>query len=179
MAETTEMTTTEPSTPAAGRLAEVVLFAEFDIDKGSTLRESYPREVPNYSPEFFADVMLPEGVHNRKEDFTIFFLNRSSAKTKPAAVVGEEGEGDGAKDGSEPQDPMREFMYCVSVVRTIYDSSARRGATVKAVALCSRQKVLKAQSRPLRFVFPADRRRYSTFVCYSTAFRSRMFWMLP
>lgn len=117
-----------------GRLAELVLFAEFDIDKGSTLRESFPRAVPHYSPEFFADVMLPEGVHNRARDSTVFFLNRQSARRKPQA-----------DEPQQPGEPLREFMYCLSVVKTIHDASARRGATVKAVALCSRHKVRRAQ----------------------------------
>lgn len=144
------------------RMAEVVLFAEFDIDKGSTLRESYPQALPHYSPEFFADVMLPEGVHNRQEDFTIFFLNRKNATkhllTTAADIPAEATEGDGGDgkqsadsvdatdvdsgDGAKvAADPLKEFMYCLSVVHTTYDTSVRRGAKVKAVAICSRHKV--------------------------------------
>ncbi|TMW57285.1 hypothetical protein Poli38472_003210 [Pythium oligandrum] len=107
-------------------VVDVVLYAEFDIDKGSTLRESYPQALAHYSPEFFADVMLPEGVHNRQQDFTIFFLNRDSKTTEEATDA--------------EKDPLKEFMYCLSVVRTHHDATVRRGARVKAVALCSRQK---------------------------------------
>ncbi|GMF16949.1 unnamed protein product [Phytophthora lilii] len=106
-------------------LAEVVLYAEFDLTAGSTLRASYPAPFAQYSPEFFADVMLPEGVHNREEDFTVFFLNRQNAH-QPA---------DDAAD-----DPLQSFMYCLSVVRTTHDAAARRGAKVTAVALCSTHK---------------------------------------
>lgn len=150
------------ATDSGSRMAEVVLFAEFDIDKGSTLRESYPQALPHYSPEFFADVMLPEGVHNRQEDFTIFFLNRKSATKHlltttadiPAAADDEEEDKRSAESGSvdvpdaeagegakPADDPLKEFMYCLSVVHTTYDTSARRGAKVKAVAICSRHKV--------------------------------------
>lgn len=121
------------------KLAQLVLFAEFDIDKGSTLRESFPQALPHYSPEFFADVMLPEGVHNRKEDFTVFFLNRQNAKKKAAPAEGEQA-GDQSEEAAAT-DPLREFMYCLSVVHTIHDANVRRGATVKAVALCSYHKV--------------------------------------
>lgn len=94
-------------------MTELVLFAEFDIAKGSTLRAFYPNDPLNHSPEFFADLMLPEGVHNREHDHTVFFLNRKS-------------------DDNDP------FLYCLSIVQTKYDTSARRGAIVKAVALCSK-----------------------------------------
>lgn len=174
-----------------GRMAEVVLFAEFDIDKGSTLRESFPNEIPHYSPEFFADVMLPEGVHNRQEDFTIFFLNRKNANNK-YLLPGPHSDGkDEAHDGESAartsastmaeggsddarKDPLKEFMYCLSVVHTTYDTSARRGAKVKAVAICSRQKVCVHATIAISV--------WLTFVvCASISFvlRSRTYSVLP
>ncbi|CAI5733157.1 unnamed protein product [Peronospora destructor] len=122
---------------SARPLAEVVLYAEFDLTKGSTLRTSYPSPFTHYSPEFFADMMLPEGVHNRKKDFTIFFLNRLNAKA-PATQVSDDPR---TKLGDvQDQDPLQNFMYCLSVVRTTHDTAARRGAKVTAVALCSTHK---------------------------------------
>ncbi|CCI44504.1 unnamed protein product [Albugo candida] len=111
------------------QLAEVVLYAEFDIDKGSTLRESYPYAFDHYSSEFFADVMLPEGIHNREDDFTVFFLNRKSCLNTNHSSIKE-----------DEKKPVREFMYCQSVVRTTHDNMVRRGASVKAVAVCSQYK---------------------------------------
>ncbi|KAL0591504.1 hypothetical protein ABG067_001102 [Albugo candida] len=111
------------------QLAEVVLYAEFDIDKGSTLRESYPYAFDHYSSEFFADVMLPEGIHNREDDFTVFFLNRKSCLNTNHSSIKE-----------VEKKPVREFMYCQSVVRTTHDNMVRRGASVKAVAVCSQYK---------------------------------------
>jgi len=128
------------ATPATRPLAEVVLYAEFDLTKGSTLRASYPSPFAHYSPEFFADIMLPEGVHNREEDFTIFFLNRQNAH-KPDE--GKDMSSSGSQEPPSPQldeDPLQSFMYCLSVVRTTHDSAARRGAKVTAVALCSTHK---------------------------------------
>lgn len=124
------------------QLVNVVLYAEFDIDKGSTLRESYPRPIPNYSPEYFADVMLPEGVHNRQQDFTIFFLNRdkkSSTTSVSVPKVKEESVVETPATVNE-KDPLAEFMYCLSVVKTFHDSTVRRGARVKAIALGSPHK---------------------------------------
>lgn len=153
----------ETPTPAASasssRMAELVLYAEFDIDKGSTLRASFPRAIPHYSPEFFADVMLPEGVHNRHEDFTIFFLNR--LKHAPLAAEAEPAKpgdgGEAADDGGQeeegqekkPLDPLKQFLYCLSVVRTTHDTTARRGAKVNAVAVCSPHKHIFALKQVL------------------------------
>lgn len=53
-----------------------VVLAEFDIDTGSTVRYQYPEEVPYCSSDWLAENMLPEGVHNRDEDWTYMFLNR-------------------------------------------------------------------------------------------------------
>ncbi|RHZ37100.1 hypothetical protein DYB31_006107 [Aphanomyces astaci] len=60
------------------------------------------------TPEFFADMMLPEGVHNREQDYTVFFIHKDS-----------------------------EVKYCLSVVKTMHDANVRRGARIKAVAICS------------------------------------------
>ncbi len=90
-----------------------------DIDKGSTLRASFPCSIDlleqhvHRKPEFFADMMLPEGVHNREQDHTVFFIH-------------------------EPN----HFQYCFSVVKTMHDASVRRGARVKAIAICSTSQVL-------------------------------------
>ncbi|OQR93708.1 hypothetical protein ACHHYP_02341 [Achlya hypogyna] len=95
-------------------MATTALYAEFDIDKGSTLRASYPEDIATLEatvhrpPEFFADMMLPEGVHNREQDYTVFFIH-------------------------EPE----KVRYCLSVVKTKHDANVRRGARVKSVAICS------------------------------------------
>ncbi|KAH9197725.1 hypothetical protein AeNC1_000309 [Aphanomyces euteiches] len=95
-------------------IVDLVLYAEFDIDKGSTLRASFPAQ-PNEleaavhrTPEFFADMMLPEGVHNREQDYTVFFIHEDN-----------------------------HVKYCLSVVKTMHDANVRRGARIKAVSICS------------------------------------------
>eukprot|EP01083_Nonionella_stella_P169951 577311_1 len=59
---------------------EFVLLAEFDIDKGSTVRHQYPRRCP-ISENILADLMLPEGAHLREQDWTYFFLRESEKQT--------------------------------------------------------------------------------------------------
>ena len=58
---------------------EAVLFAEFDIDKGSVLRQQYPEKVSD-DEGLLAELMLPEGTHNHTQDWTIFMLNRPSSE---------------------------------------------------------------------------------------------------
>ena len=65
---------------SASRLVDAVLFAEFDIDKGSVLRLQYPESVST-EEGFIAELMLPEGSHNHSADWTVFVLNRPAAAT--------------------------------------------------------------------------------------------------
>ena len=62
---------------------EAVIFAEFDIDKGSTCRVQYPKEVGDAG--LLAELMLPEGVHNHFQDWTVFMLNRPEQSAPPKA----------------------------------------------------------------------------------------------
>jgi hypothetical protein len=63
---------------------EAVLFAEFDIDKGSILRHQYPEKVSD-DEGLLAELMLPEGTHNHFQDWTIFMLNRPSSEPVQAS----------------------------------------------------------------------------------------------
>jgi hypothetical protein len=42
----------------SGRNIEHILLAEFDIDKGSTLKHQIPGPIPNYADEYTAALML-------------------------------------------------------------------------------------------------------------------------
>ena len=58
---------------------EYVLLAEFDIDKGSTVRHQYPKTCP-ISENILADLMLPEGAHLRETDWNISFYENQKDK---------------------------------------------------------------------------------------------------
>jgi len=62
-------------------MIDYVLLADFDIDKGSTLRIEYPDSPISHSitPGMIADFMLPEGGHNFSVISTFFTLNRPSS----------------------------------------------------------------------------------------------------
>ena len=72
--------------PESPRFVEAVLFAEFDIDKGSVLRLQYPDKVSE-DEGLLAELMMPEGVHNHFQDWTIFMLNRPAAPITPVRKV--------------------------------------------------------------------------------------------
>ena len=61
-------------------LIDYIILAEFDIDKGSTVRLQYPTNVPNSNQEDIADHMIMEGVHNFGVVSSWFTLGRRSCK---------------------------------------------------------------------------------------------------
>ena len=46
------------------------------VTKGSTVRYQYPNPIAGYKEDWFAEHMLPEGAHNREQDWTYIILNR-------------------------------------------------------------------------------------------------------
>ena len=70
---------------AMSQFIEAILFAEFDIDKGSVLRQQYPRKVTD-DEGLMAELMIPEGIHNHFQDWTVFMLNRPTQPPKQAAA---------------------------------------------------------------------------------------------
>jgi hypothetical protein len=67
-------------------MIDYVLLADFDIDKGSTLRIEHPSSPVSEanSSGMIADFMLPEGGHNFSVISTFFTLNRPSADSLQA-----------------------------------------------------------------------------------------------
>ena len=98
-----------------------LFVAEFDIDQGSCLKECYPPGVRYESK--LAELMLPEGVHKRQEDWTFFFLNRDAFCSDQSG-----------KDSMKAPSPL---LSCVSAVHNVKDDSVKRGAQVTALAFCT------------------------------------------
>ncbi|KAJ1650735.1 hypothetical protein IWQ61_008536 [Dispira simplex] len=111
--------------------AEYILLAEFDIDKGASLTHQYPKPVPT-DEHMLAELMLPDGAHMRENDWTIFFLNQEVPPDDPAELPYT----DPDNDDDNP------ILYVLSLVQTRHDSEARRGAMVKAMAICTRHRFL-------------------------------------
>ncbi|EGG11879.1 uncharacterized protein MELLADRAFT_32967 [Melampsora larici-populina 98AG31] len=75
-----DLSSSPPSNSSIGPHAAFVLLAEFDIDTGSGLKHQYPRPTGT-SEHMLADLMLPDGAHDRTEDWTVFFLNQTPRLT--------------------------------------------------------------------------------------------------
>ncbi|CAO0795069.1 unnamed protein product [Mucor circinelloides] len=107
---------------------QYILLAEFDIDKGANLKYQYPDETGT-DEHILSELMLPDGAHLRAEDWTIFCLNQLTPDPHQ----------DIAQVKSDSEKPL---LYVLNLVRTKHDATARRGARVKAMAICTRHQYL-------------------------------------
>ncbi|CAO3644707.1 unnamed protein product [Mucor hiemalis] len=107
---------------------EYILLAEFDIDKGANLKYQYPCETGT-DEQILSELMLPDGAHLRAEDWTIFCLNQLAPDPRQ----------DVEKEEVAEEKPL---LYVLNLVRTKHDATARRGARVKAMAICTRHQYL-------------------------------------
>ncbi|KAG9128250.1 hypothetical protein FRC07_002209 [Ceratobasidium sp. 392] len=114
------------SSPSYGHAA-FVLLAEFDIDQGSVLTHQYPHPM-GIDEQFIAEMMIPDGVHDQKSDWTIFFLNQVTANTVTVSLI---------DDTPATPEENAQLLYVLNLVRTVKNPNARRGANVKALALCT------------------------------------------
>ncbi|KAJ2647324.1 hypothetical protein IWW40_004799 [Coemansia sp. RSA 1250] len=106
------------------RNVEYILLAEFDIDRGAILKHQYPRPT-GADDSHLAELMLPDGAHARESDWTMFFLNQKTPDES----------GKVAGDGPP-------LLYVLNLVRTKHDKEVRRGAIVKAMAVCTRHRFI-------------------------------------
>ncbi|KAI9496916.1 docking domain of Afi1 for Arf3 in vesicle trafficking-domain-containing protein [Zychaea mexicana] len=113
-----------------------VLLAEFDIDKGASLKYQYPNETGT-DEHVLSELMLPDGAHLRAEDWTIFCLNQTIPDLDKEQDIVANNNSKNNKDGEE-----KPLLYVLNLVRTKHDATARRGAHVKAMAICTRHQFL-------------------------------------
>ncbi|KIJ61626.1 hypothetical protein HYDPIDRAFT_115800 [Hydnomerulius pinastri MD-312] len=112
-----------------------VLLAEFDIDSGAQLTYQFPQPL-GADEGLLANLMLPDGAERHLEDWTIFFLNQTPFNTIAPVLALETTESNG--DQSNDGESRPELIYVLNLVRTKHDKTARRGAVVKAMAICTR-----------------------------------------
>ncbi|KAJ9103891.1 hypothetical protein QFC21_002354 [Naganishia friedmannii] len=132
-----------------------ILLAEFDIDQGATLSMQYPFTTGT-NEHTLAELMLPDGAHLRSEDWTIFFLNQTSKNAvtpilehespgrRPSTqTVGDQYSSEdtsGRKEAHAQQwghSKTDEMLFVLNCVKMKEDKSVRRGAMVKALAVCT------------------------------------------
>lgn len=111
-----------------------VLLAEFDIDSGAQLTYQFPQPLGT-DEGLLANLMLPDGAERHLEDWTIFFLNQTPFNTIAPVLALETESSDNQSNGEEGRP---ELLYVLNLVRTKHDKSVRRGAVVKAMAICTR-----------------------------------------
>ena len=146
-------------------------MASFDIDKGPVMEHQYPVAITG-DEHMLAELMLPDQAHVRNQDWTIFFLHKDTSQEEEEAEQKEERwrkrqrrkdreagllrsdddesadeeveETDGDEsDESEPEGGEGPpLIYVLNLVNTKQDKTAKRGAVVKAMAICTRHPFL-------------------------------------
>lgn len=92
-----------------------------------------------------AELMLPDGVHARTEDWTVFFLSRQSDSNRPKTPGDEAQSVDtSAAESVEKAKGRENLTYVLNLVRTKHDNTVRRGALVKAIAIGTRHPYIQA-----------------------------------
>lgn len=117
---------------------EYVITAEFDLDKGPSILHQYPQPLPGLdSLSFLPELMLPDQIHKREEDYTLFLLFRN-----------EKGQFQYLYQKSTCEiEPY--FLY--SFVMNIKDSSYKRGSVIKSLSIITKLTYFK-NFKPLLLV---------------------------
>ena len=151
------------------RHVEYILVASFDIDRGPIMEHQYPGAI---SPDehMLAELMLPDQTHVRTQDWTMFFLHKDAgmdeellaerqnrqAKRKERRQMKEETlrtrsasdqdisseDSDDTEESGTDESEGPPLMYVLNLVNTKQDSTAKRGAVVKSMAICTRHSFL-------------------------------------
>ncbi|KAL9028905.1 MAG: hypothetical protein Q9196_002784 [Gyalolechia fulgens] len=151
------------------RHVEYILVASFHENRGPVMEHQYPGAISG-DENMLAELMLPDQAHVRKQDWTIFFLHKDTTEDddqeegvngdskarqgSSGTTNGMEGEaateaGQDATtaDSTKDQEEMEggegpPLIYVLNLVNTKSDTSAKRGAVVKAMAICTRHSFL-------------------------------------
>lgn len=124
---------------------EFILVAAFDIDRGSIMEHQYPGPISG-DESMLAELMLPDQSHRRQQDWTVFFLHKDTSadgddENSNKADVDSDGATLDANDDDQEAEEMLEgppLIYVLNLVNTKYDETVKRGAIVKAMAICTR-----------------------------------------
>ncbi|KAI0114889.1 spindle pole body interacting protein [Daldinia grandis] len=156
---------------------EYILVASFDIDRGPVMEHQYPVAITG-DENMLAELMLPDQVHSRTQDWTIFFLHKDTTqedddeekkdkaerrkrrklkKDRAAGIINGDDDTNDEQDDDEDDDDWDDdestdsepeggegppLIYVLNLVYTRHDKSVKRGAVVKAMAICTRHPFL-------------------------------------
>lgn len=135
------------------------------------MEHQYPVAITG-DEHMLAELMLPDQAHVRNQDWTIFFLHKDTSQEEEEAELkaerrerrqrkkdraaglldpedvetAEEAElGDSSEDSDDSEPEGGEgppLIYVLNLVNTKQDKTAKRGAVVKAMAICTRHPFL-------------------------------------
>lgn len=114
---------------------DYIVTAEFHVDKGPSLLHQYPHQLPGLNNlVFLPELMIPDQIHKRSEDYTLFLLfrNHSTGEFQYLNHV-----------NCEP-DPY--FLY--TFVMNMKDDTVKRGSVIKAMGIITKLRFFK-NFRPL------------------------------
>lgn len=105
---------------------DYIVTAEFHVDKGPSLIHQYPLEIPGLEElPFFAELMIPDQIHKREEDYTLFFLHRSLSTGRFSYKY------NASESESNPY-----FVY--TIVNNVADHKQKRGNVIKSLSIVTR-----------------------------------------
>ena len=126
---------------------EFILVAAFDIDRGSIMEHQYPGPISG-DESMLAELMLPDQSHRRVQDWTVFFLHKDTSadgdSESPSKTEfdqnGDRADGSLNEYDQEAEDMLEgpPLIYVLNLVNTKHDETVKRGAIVKAMAICTR-----------------------------------------
>ncbi|KAL1956856.1 hypothetical protein VTO42DRAFT_6704 [Malbranchea cinnamomea] len=137
---------------------EYILVASFHVDRGPIMEHQYPNPISG-DEHMLAELMLPDQTHVRSQDWTIFFLHKDPSADEEGEDVdsaleketeqlqdqdlksGDPDETDQYEEDAEDTDGPP-LMYVLNLVNTKQDTTVKRGAVVKAMAICTRHSFL-------------------------------------
>lgn len=109
---------------------EYIITAEFHIDKGPSLIHQYPKEISGISElAFLPELMIPDQIHKREEDYTLFLLYRNQTT----------GEFQYLYDKTCEKEPY----YLYTIVNNLKDNNFKRGSIIKSLSIITKLSFFK------------------------------------
>ncbi|CAI5758629.1 unnamed protein product [Candida verbasci] len=110
---------------------EFIITAEFHIDKGPSILHQYPTDIPGLKNLYFLpELMLPDQIHKRSEDFTLFLLYRNMNTGEFQYLFN--------RSTCEP-DPY--FLY--TIVINLKNDEFKRGSQIKSLSILTKLNYFK------------------------------------
>lgn len=103
-----------------------IVTAEFHVDKGPSLIHQYPHELPGLSGlQYLPELMLPDQIHKRAEDYTLFFLYMNS-------VTGE------FQYRYDARTCESDAYFVYTIVNNVADQTVKRGSVIKSLSIVTK-----------------------------------------